>query len=219
MIFTKKKTIPKSSFIAKVKKGLQIMEKLLKAIEDSLGQGNQLAAMYIALTLPDVCGKIMHPDCANKKAYVYWCDKYFAPKYLTTKSEGIEFLRGLGIVCKKKRSRSKKYTVNFLKSETLYQFRCSLLHGASQKVELNKKGKPKVGYIYEYEVTQEPEQHAHIIWRNLDKKCVLQLNVKKFCDDMCSSVREWISDQEEPVTLRLAIPSKRLSADEPPQGI
>ncbi len=49
---------------------------LIKEIKKSLESGNYLSALIVALTIPDICGKILYPKETNGKRYKKWFDKY-----------------------------------------------------------------------------------------------------------------------------------------------
>ncbi|MDE8033518.1 hypothetical protein PT179_08730 [Erysipelothrix rhusiopathiae] len=45
-------------------------------IIDCLDNGTYIAALNLALTMPDICGKAEYPDCSPKVRYIMWFDKY-----------------------------------------------------------------------------------------------------------------------------------------------
>ena len=53
-----------------------MIEHLIKEIDICLKNDCQIAALIIALTLPDTCGKACYPESRNRARYVRWCDNY-----------------------------------------------------------------------------------------------------------------------------------------------
>lgn len=49
---------------------------LINEIKKSLESGNYLSALIVALTIPDICGKILYPNDRNGQRYKKWFDKY-----------------------------------------------------------------------------------------------------------------------------------------------
>jgi hypothetical protein len=80
-------------------------------VRDLLGQvrkatvdGSYYLALFVALTLPDICGAMESSDgIATRDKYVDWFDRYVTPAYSVS---GRAFLNG----------------------ETCYSYRCSVLH-------------------------------------------------------------------------------------------
>jgi hypothetical protein len=51
------------------------------AIRKSLKEENWYAALSVALTLPDICGKLQNPDLGSSRRYVMWFNDYLKPMY------------------------------------------------------------------------------------------------------------------------------------------
>lgn len=51
------------------------MEKLMLARESVIKQKNWYATVILALTLPDICGKIEYPGDNTSTRYKKWCKK------------------------------------------------------------------------------------------------------------------------------------------------
>lgn len=89
------------------------MRDLLAQVEKATADGYYYLALYVALTLPDICGAMESSDgIANKSKYIHWFDHYVTPAYTVA---GRAFLDG----------------------ETCYAYRCSVLHqGRAQHPKL-----------------------------------------------------------------------------------
>lgn len=53
------------------------MENTIKSIRKSLEDGNFLAALALALTIPDVCGHVEYPKAGNGNRYRDWFENFF----------------------------------------------------------------------------------------------------------------------------------------------
>jgi len=79
------------------------MQEILDQIQQGLEMNLYYLTLFVALSLPDICGAINSKDGeASGNQYISWFDKYIAPKYN-----------------------------NFLTGSDCYRFRCSLLHQGS----------------------------------------------------------------------------------------
>ena len=81
------------------------MEPLISSIRKSLADRNFYAGIFIALTLPDICGKIENPSLQSSVRYTGWFDKYLNTKY-----------------------------GGFMSGTECYALRCALLHEGSTDV-------------------------------------------------------------------------------------
>lgn len=57
------------------------MKNLIESIQKALKERNFYAALYLALTLPDICGKITSPSAHSKDRYIKWFDHYLSKQY------------------------------------------------------------------------------------------------------------------------------------------
>ena len=56
---------------------------LIKEIKKSLESGNYLSALIVALTIPDICGKILYPKETNGKRYKKWVSILICKIFMT----------------------------------------------------------------------------------------------------------------------------------------
>lgn len=103
-----------------------MIERIVAEIRTCIEKECYLAALTMALTLPDICGKAEYPDHEDKKdktrkRYVQWFDTYigqYYKKYGISKKEGVPDLP-------------------YPSGELVYQLRNSVLH--SGMVDINAK--------------------------------------------------------------------------------
>ena len=57
------------------------MEQFTTSIRMSLQSSNWYAALFIALSMPDICGAIENPHAGSKARYIKWFNEYLKPIY------------------------------------------------------------------------------------------------------------------------------------------
>ncbi len=148
------------------------MESLVHALENSLEQKNWYASVILALTLPDICGKIEYPGEYSGARYKKWCEKYLEPKY--THQVGPTQMG---------------YVHKFLSGSDCHALRCALLHEGSDDITEQSARES----LDRFHFTAPPESgsmHCN------QKNSVLQLQVDLFAKDVIASISEWLSDIE-----------------------
>ena len=96
---------------------------LLQLIEDinrALDNNTYFAALSLALTLPDICGKAKYPDAGNGRRYIDWFDEYIG-----------QYEQCLCDHCKETQS-------PYLSGEVVYNLRNSLLHQGTPNINSEK---------------------------------------------------------------------------------
>lgn len=89
---------------------------LIEDVERALEHECYFAALALALTLPDICGKAEYPkEGSTRKRYKYWCRQF---------------------VCKE-HPRDNPYSgdMPYLNEDIIYSLRCSLLHQGNPSIE------------------------------------------------------------------------------------
>ena len=90
------------------------MERFTSAIRRAVESKNWFGALYLALTMPDICGALEAPRARNGDRYRSWFDRYLAPVNRTV-------MRGQEVV--------------FMTSGDCWALRCSMLHEGSDEVD------------------------------------------------------------------------------------
>lgn len=147
------------------------MQNFIEAIRKAIKEKNWYGALFIALTLPDICGKVECPNLTSNQRYKDWFDKYMNAKY-------------------------KHNSIVFLSSDDCYALRCALLHGGSDDIIKQFSQKILEKFIF---MTGGP--HCNYMQDNYVNgqrvKTSLQLRVDKFCEDICDSAEQWLKDVSE----------------------
>jgi len=151
------------------------MQHLINSTRQAVSQENWYSALALALTMPDICGRISYPALAkqSEKRYVAWFDAYLAETY-----------------------RGGWNRMQLMKGEDLYALRCAYLHQG--EFDLTGQNVRKVLERFHIEV---PGTAMH---RNLLGQinaageltdAVLQLRVDMFCEDVCVGVEKWLLNE------------------------
>ena len=126
----------------------------------------------MALTLPDICGRIAHPGLPSGQRYVRWFDSYLLANY--------------------QMAAGPNRTHTFLCGSDCYALRCAYLHQG--EFDLTDQ---RAAVALEYFVFIEPPASglAHLCQGNK----VLMLQIDCFCEEVCQAVDRWLSDvQSDP---------------------
>ncbi len=88
---------------------MNTIEQLVDSIKKSLETKNYYAALGIALTLPDICGRLQNSNETSKIRFKKWFNKYLKSKY-------------------------ENNTTTFLTDTDCYALRCAFLHEANDDI-------------------------------------------------------------------------------------
>lgn len=150
------------------------MKDLIVAIDKALQDKNWYGALFISLTIPDICGRLQYPKLKTGKRYVSWFEKYLKEKYTSrVGASGKEHV--------------------FLSGEDCYSLRCALLHEGTDDITRQKSRKVLEKFLF-----MTTGSHCNYMQNNyVNGKRVpttLQLNVERFCRDISSAAEKWLED-------------------------
>lgn len=146
------------------------MNEFTEAIDRSAAAGNWYGALFVALSLPDICGKIDQPgENSSQRRYAAWFDKYIRPKY--THQVG-----------------ANRQEQVFLNGTDCYALRCAYLHEGSDNVSLQRAKNKAVEKFHFIVAPKDCTIHCNMI------NTKLQLQVDIFCEDIKQGVLEWLRD-------------------------
>ena len=178
------------------------MDRLISSIRDSLLYGNNIAAVAMAVMLPDICGKVEWPTLkGNRKRYTAWCEKYLKEIYQSdwkNLNSLVELMK-----LQPEKNADGTYKITFLKSECLYQLRCALLHEGSSELEVDNDGIPLGGFNHECEFLERPDMRVSVKYENATKKIIVSFDTTTFCENMCNVVESWLKDHPTNLELRI----------------
>ncbi|WP_434774119.1 hypothetical protein [Pantoea agglomerans] len=154
------------------------MKDLIDAVQQALRDNNYFSAMFIALSLPDICGSLEQPKEKNGIRAKKWFKENLGAKYmpnnryevmLNFRPDGIEQLSPSDVENLKKEPATVKLT-----PEMFWSLRNAFLHEASDK-----------GKQFKFHVTHSSTPMMII-------NDALQLSSVYFCQDMCYAVEMWV---------------------------
>ena len=141
------------------------MDNFIKALERSIETENWYSALFISLTIPDICGKIDEPnESSSKKRTINWFDKYLLKTY-TINSRGQD--------------------VVFLNGSDFYSLRCSYLHEGRDDISEQRARE----VLNKFRFVQ-PIRNGVVIHKNLVRD-TLQLQVDQFANEILNAVKLW----------------------------
>ena len=91
---------------------------LIEETKKCLNNGCDLAALIVALTIPDVCGNVMYPNDKNGARYRKWFDHYIGD-YEQFPSD---------------KDRPEEEQTPYMSGDVVYKLRCALLHEGTNDI-------------------------------------------------------------------------------------
>lgn len=145
-----------------------ILLQFTASVRKSVGDENWYAAVGMALTLPDICGRLQSPGQPSSKRYIAWCDTYLVPRYTMASGHLLQ-------------------PHIFLTGSDCYALRCAFLHeGRDDIIEQRaREAIDSFAFLVPY---------GQSVFHCNSADGQLQLQADIFCLDMCEAVEQWLSD-------------------------
>lgn len=166
-----------------------MVDRLLADMKKALDNDCYFAALSLALTLPDICGRAEYPDLVDKskQRYIRWFDEY------------------IGRYEKPSKQSKNDEDMPYLSGEVIYQLRCSLLHQGVPDID---KGniKAKENQIDNFSLVVEKKKDfdiysdvASVCWNNTspNKYRSYRINVRRFCIIVRNVVKSYYEDNKD----------------------
>ncbi|WP_252088718.1 hypothetical protein [Pseudomonas sp. MWU13-3659] len=150
------------------------MERFSNSLRSSVNHQDWYVALSTALTLPDVCGRLIDPAQGSSKRYAAWFDQWAAPSYSIR-------LPAVGLHC-------------FLNGSDCYALRCSYLHEGGADITQQRARKA----LDDFHFIVPPVNGNSIHCNKINN--TLQLQVDLFCLDIADAVDRWavsVKDNQE----------------------
>lgn len=148
-----------------------MLEKI-RDIQKALAAKAYLSALALALTLPDICGKIAYPGLRTGERYIAWFDEYVTKNMYPQKYPDVQKFDG----------------------KKIYKLRCAFLHEGSIE------GVPDV-VTFTLLVMESPEfgMSSCTVTRLPDGSCTFQVNldVMQICTEICLRAENFYNAYEE----------------------
>lgn len=166
-----------------------MVDRLLIDLDKSLDNDCYFAALSLALTLPDICGRAEYPNLAtkSKKRYIQWYDEY------------------IGQYEKPPKENEDDEDMPYLSGEVIYQLRCSLLHQGTPDIE-KENIKAAENKIDHFSLILEKKKDfnvycdaARVYWNNTstNKSRSYRINVRRFCLIVSRVVKNYYESNKE----------------------
>lgn len=166
-----------------------IMKSFIDSIRMSVQEKNWFAALFISLSMPDICAGTENPKTKNSQIgvkYQDWFNRYLKEKY--------EF----GF-----------FPATHFTAHDCWLFRCSFLHSG-----LNAESKKR---MMSFRFTPPVRDGWQIHLNN--NNGVLQLQIDIFANDMCTAVEAWLDDVKDICEVQSRINELMRIDEEPLVGI
>ncbi len=147
------------------------MDDLVKALETAVKNENWYGALFVALTVPDICGYLESPDDCSQARYERWFKNYMLPKY--SSPVGRENTQSI-----------------FLSPSDCYALRCALIHEGREEIKDQRARESLERFHF---IEPPPNMKIHCNKSNN----VLQLQVDIFCKDVLEGLQNWRQDTQD----------------------
>lgn len=183
------------------------MEQFTKALKANIENNNLYGALFIALSLPDICGSIEFPQLQSTARTIEWFDKYLAnyfkgngfesvlerfpldpeweeEKRKIAEAEGKVYISRVDRIMAMPEHLRKGI---FMNGRDFYSLRCAYLHQGLDDISSHKKPANILDrFIFMFSSNS---------YRHLNKSgSVLELDVITFCNHVVDAVDIWLLD-------------------------
>jgi len=142
------------------------MQRFIDATRAAVGTANWYAALSLALTMPDICGRLEAPASGSQARYTSWYDQYLLARY-----QG--------------RVGPDRVLHTFLSANDCYALRCAYLHQGEFGIEDQRAQQALASFHF------TPPRPGMLIHNNQINN-TLQLQVDVFCNDVSAGVEAWL---------------------------
>lgn len=138
------------------------MKELIESLQKATENKNWHAALFIALAIPDICGKFEYPSKKSGERYKKWFNEYLKEF----------FIHKVGAM---------EEEITFLNTDDYYSLRCALLHEKNDEI----RGQQSKSILNKF-VFSTTLNHLLKIDNKIQKTLIL--NVEVFCNKIYSAI-------------------------------
>lgn len=158
--------------------GIDMLEQIIREIEKSLKNECFIAALSLALTLPDICGKAEYPNEHRVSTrYISWYDKFVG-----------DFERS-------------PHNMPYLSGEILFQLRNCVLHQGTPSIDFDKQYEPRntlTNFVLTIErVTQSGSSCIKHNCFMKDEVRTLEVNLVNICWKLCAVAHAYYTENKD----------------------
>ena len=143
------------------------MQHFVDATRAAVAQGNWFAALALALTLPDICGRLENPTAGSQARFVAWYDRFLLGRYQS-------------------RIGADHTLHTFLSGQDCYALRCAFLHQGEFGIDDQRARQALERFHF-------TAPQAGLTVHNNQFGNMLQLQVDLFCIDVCEATETWLA--------------------------
>ena len=156
------------------------MINFIKEIESCLATQHLRCAVGMALTLPDICGKVEYPDEVQvRKRYADWCNQYLWNQGFITLSTSID-----------------ENAQHILFGDVCYKLRCAFLH--SGNTDLNQRKNDRYPF-FELRISSAMDNGIFVEPYTVNNKGEVSrftLDIRHLCHVLCNAAKEYYENHE-----------------------
>jgi hypothetical protein len=142
------------------------VQHFINATRAAVAQGNWYAALAVALTMPDICGRLESPSKGSQARFVDWYDRFLLKRYQANVG-------------------ADRQLHTFLCGSDCYALRCAFLHQGEFGIDDQRAQQALEHFHF---TVPRPGSFVHMNQMNN----VLQLQVDRFCLDVSEGVEQWL---------------------------
>lgn len=169
-----------------------MIDKLINEINEALSHNLYFAALSLALTLPDICGKAEYPEKGSTVRYKLWYDEHIGQYEKSPTIDGV-------------------HEMPYLSGEIVYNFRSSLFHQGNPNLDKNeyKKRNKRDCPIEHFKIVVETDKPYNIyggeagsltIDHNGVEHREYRVSVRRLCMILCSSAKSYYDKNKDKFT-------------------
>lgn len=147
----------------------------IASVRRAVADQNWLAALTLALTLPDICGKVTEPESRSSSRYAAWFDQWLGQEFHLPAVTPHGDIRLSGRDC--------------------YALRCAALHEGRDVIEDQRIRGVLRGFMF-----VRPSVHMFAHMNQIGR--TLQLQVDFFCEQVCAAVERWLHANQRNTRIR-----------------
>ncbi len=153
------------------------MQEFSTAIRDAVKAEAWFSGLFLALAMPDICGKLAWPTLGNGARYKQWFGQYLSSSF-SGDTGGVTSGH------------------EFVTPNDAWQLRCSMLHEGSDEVGPANNARPFAVAKFQFSTTG-----SHLVNVN----GVLVLSIARFCDAFADAVDRWGADVQSDTDVQARI--------------
>lgn len=167
-----------------------MVNRIIKDIESSLKNECFLAALALALTLPDICGKAEYPNEGNGKRYIKWFDEYIG-----------KYEKPPEIFDDTNKTKALNDDMPYMSGEIVYSLRNCFLHQGTPSIDTGKIREPRCQVthftlIIACATNGGSSSIPNNCFMNSERR-TLEINIINLCCKLCLTAKSYFEDNKE----------------------